>query len=121
MRGISRSPRNGNFADSNRAATACAMRLAAPAAFAAHDLVDVLAERLERSEPLVLVARRALLEQRVLLHGHAHQPDDHVAPVRGLAALVPDLRLAQLGDRAPDRRHLRKASSRRRRRRARPR
>jgi len=55
----------------------------------------------------VLLACGTLLEQRVLLHGDAHQANDHVSPVRGLAARVSLLGLSQLRDQRTDGRDLR--------------
>src|SRR6266849_2128936 len=83
--------------------------VAPAAAFASHDVLDVLPELLERDERLVLVLRHALLEHGVLLNGDAHQPDDHVGPVRRLTARDPLLCLPQLDSQRFDGRDLREA------------
>src|SRR3954452_16173783 len=83
--------------------------VAASAALCADDRLDVAPQRGERAQSLVLVAGNALFEDRVLLDGDAHEADDHVRPVRRLAATAPRLRLAQLLDQRAHRWQLRES------------
>ena len=65
MRGMSRSPRTGTAPTRSARRPRRAIALAASAALAAHDRVDVLAQRCERRKRLVLVSRAFAPRARV--------------------------------------------------------